>query len=173
MENTTNNTMNLEYIKTQLLESMNDYAKDFFDQYISSCGAYISDSMNEYADQNTSIYYYDQRKFYNEHAELCEDALCEYGYTEETLCEALKNHGGTLDGLICFAGAIGEYKFIYDSIAENEKEIKELYAIHQMQELGIEELNETTLSILEDSHDCNEWEEITDLVNEAFTHDEE
>lgn len=84
---------------------MAEFSIDFAGDHSIDQNNYICDSITEYADQATSVYYSDQKRFYEENSDFCNDKLIEYGYD---LNELLKECG-SLDQMICKAGAIGEY----------------------------------------------------------------
>lgn len=95
----------IEELKNELLENMAEFSIDFAGDHSINQNNYICDSIAEYADQATSVYYSDQKRFYEENSEFCDDKLEEYGYN---LNELLKECG-SLDKLISKAGAIGEF----------------------------------------------------------------
>lgn len=94
----------------------NEISSDFISSYSLDSYGYICDSIMEFADSETSIYYSYRKEFYNNNVELCENALLDYGYD---INELLKN-GDSLDDIMCKAGAIGEFmkneQDLYDDI---------------------------------------------------------
>ena len=161
---------NLQELKDGLINKMNDHSIELVEELPSG---YICDAFREYADYNTSIYYCDQRQFYLDHTEECENALYEYGYTGEILADLLKECGD-LDGLICKAGAIGEYSAIYNELAEDENEIKQLYVINELIRKGRTNIDADILSdIFNDLDSCDTFDQIDDTINEAIEESEQ
>ena len=116
----------LQELKEKIELEVSTYTIDFVNEYDDLTNlSYINDSINEFADSNTSIYYSEQREFYNNHSDLCDNALLDYGYE---LKELLKD--GSLNDAICKAGAIGEYHYICDSIYADEENVYKLYVIN-------------------------------------------
>lgn len=69
-----------EVIK-EIKASMSDNAIDFTDEYFGYSGnAYISDLFHEFADNHTSIYYYDIIKYISEHVEDVSRTIDEFGW---------------------------------------------------------------------------------------------
>ena len=153
-----------------LKKYMNDISTDFIYSYGLESYGYICDSFNEFADSETSIYYSEQKEFYNNNVELCEQALLDYGYN---LNDMLRN-GDTLEDLICRAGAIGEYQQNISLLYEDEKEII-LYLIceyvnsNNLLELTIEDIE----SIADTIDNGDRWDDIIDKINEAIKEKEE
>lgn len=143
---------------------MNENSIDFVECNYSG---YFCDCFHEYADSNTSIYYYDQRQYYNEHVDECMNALEEYGYTGEALSDLLKKCGN-IEGLVCKAGAIGEYSAIYNELSSDEENIKKLILINIIlendQNLTIEQVQNMIENF--DPFFIDEVEEIQDYYNE-------
>lgn len=113
----------LEELKNELGElekNLNDISIDFIYCWGIDNSSYLCDAFTEHADNSTSIYYSDQKEFYNNNVELCEDALIEFGYN---LNDLLKE-GDSLNDIICKAGAIGEFAKNERELYENEEEIK-------------------------------------------------
>lgn len=105
----------------ELKNEMSDtYALDFANNYGVSDSNYICDAITEFADNNTSIYYSEQREYYNDNPEECERALLEL-YDPESIADFIKDSG--LDSLICKAGALGEYEAISGEIYEELENI--------------------------------------------------
>ncbi len=100
------------------------YANDFIEEVDNNCRD-LGDAMNEFADSHASVYYSEQREYYYNNESECMDALNEYGYNLEDMAR----EGMTLDDMICKAGAIGEYKAIYEEIAGEEEKIRQALAI--------------------------------------------
>ena len=137
--------------KENTLENINDISRDFVNDNSLERIDYLSDAFTECADYFTSIYYADQRDYFNDHTEECENALLEL-YGSDTLADLIKSEG--LDGLICKAGACGEYEANLNELYEDEDEIKEAL----------------TLDYLEDHADefpTLTEEQLADLLNEC------
>ena len=114
---------NLEELKNELKEiekKLNDISKDFIGDWSIDNAQFLCDAITEYADSHTSIYFSDQKEFYNNNVELCEAALIEFGYN---LNDLLKE-GNSLTDIICRAGAVGEYSKNQKELYEDEEEIK-------------------------------------------------
>lgn len=131
MTNREKNIKELEKIKQELTEQMNGSAFDFSNEQDINYNSYLCDLFHEWADNNTSIYYYDQHKYYEEHPTECEDALLEL-YDGEFLAQKIKQEG--LYNLICFAGAVGEYEAIYNELSQDEENIIKVLAINYLLE---------------------------------------
>lgn len=126
---TTQQAENIATIKRQLelhrgclVGSVHGLSYDFTQDHSASDSNYIDDAITEYADGATSIYYSDQRRFYNDNEDVCLEALEMFGYTGESLADLLKECGD-LDGLICKAGAIGEYYQNESQLQEDKNDI--------------------------------------------------
>lgn len=103
-----------------LFNKLGGYSRDFESDYETSTTSYLEDLFSEFADSNTSVYYSEQRDFYNKNPLLCEQALLEM-YDAVSLAEYIRDNG--LDDLICRAGALGEYKEIYDELESDRDDI--------------------------------------------------
>lgn len=128
------NMEKLMNLKKEIESNLNSYALDFADCYRVEDNEYISDAISEFADNNTSIYYSDQREFYYNNTDLCENALIEYGYS---LNDMIKE-GYNLDDIICKAGAIGEYSKIKNEIYFSIDDILKLLLINYIIENNVE-----------------------------------
>ena len=117
--------------KENTLENINDISRDFVNDNSLERIDYLSDAFTECADYFTSIYYADQRDYFNDHTEECENALLEL-YGSDTLADLIKSEG--LDGLICKAGACGEYEANLNELYEDEDEIKEALTLEYLEE---------------------------------------
>ena len=161
-------TMNKDDIlalREEIATGVNSTTIDFLEGVPSG---YIDDAVNEYADSNISIYYADQRKFYFDNTELCENALQEYGYTGETLADLLKECGD-LDGLICRAGAVGEYASICRDIWDDNEELRQLYAIDEILRLGLTNIDGDLLGdLLEEVKKADDFDDIDELIKQTF-----
>ena len=81
---------NLENLRKEIEERLNNYSLDFVVDYSCNSYGYISDAISEFADRNTSIYCGGQRKFYYDNTELCENALIEFGYDLNRTCADIR-----------------------------------------------------------------------------------
>ena len=113
-------------LKKEIERNLGDYALDFVDGRRVEDDVYISDAISEFADNNTSIYYSDQREFYYKNSDLCDDALVEYGYSLDDMIK----EGYSLDDMICKAGAIGEYSTIENNLYSEIDNILKLLLIN-------------------------------------------
>ena len=89
---------NLEQLFNEAYSELSDTSKDFVGEHSADESSYLDDAFREFADSNTSIYYSDQRQYFNEHTEECENSLLE-SYDSDSIADYIKNNG--LDGLIC------------------------------------------------------------------------
>lgn len=135
----------LNQIKEDLEQEASDFVLDFVSDYEASDSVYLCDAFTEFADNNTSIYYCDQRAYYNEHAQECEDSLTML-YSGEDLAQLIKERG--LDGLICYAGAVGEYEAIYRELSDNEETIKKLLVVRYLLKHDLFTLSEQDIDTL-------------------------
>ena len=158
----------LEGTKRDLEEGLNSISLDFLGDHDLTDSSYLSDAFTEYADGATSIYYSDQRAYFNEHSTECEDALIEL-YDPASLAEKIKNEG--LDSLICLAGACGEYNANYAELSEDEENIKKLLIIRWLLKNDIFTLEESELAeLLDEAADYrnDRISDLLDLVNEKL-----
>lgn len=146
----------LENLKKEIESTLSDYSLDFINTYRIEDNCYISDCINEFADNNTSIYYSDQKEFYYNNEDLCNNALIELGYD---LNQMIKN-GSSLDDLICKAGAIGEYCAIENTLNSELEDIIKLMIINYVIENNIK----CDIDIL-DNIDCYQIERFSDLID--------
>lgn len=122
-----------ETILSDLEGEMSAYAYDFAQRYCGWDIEYLSDAFMEFADSETSIYYWDQRNYYNEHTEDCLDAIkCTYGSLHDFIeCCNIEE----LDEAICKAGALGEYETIYNNLDQDKKLIIKYLIAYQIIEM--------------------------------------
>lgn len=114
-----------------LKEQLNETQRDFAMQYNLLDTEYLSDDIMEYADQNTSVYYSDQRAYFEKDTQRATEALKELGYTLDQFDD--------LDDAICKAGACAEYLDIEEELYE-ENRLEELQeTMQELQELENEE----------------------------------
>lgn len=159
------NIEKLENLKNEIERNLSDYSLDFVNDYSVNSYGYISDAISEFADSNTSIYYSDQRKFYYENTELCENVLLDFGYD---LNQMLKD-GDTLDDLICKAGSIGEYYKIEQTINGELEDVLKLMVINYIMENNIE----CDIDILDniEVYKIDEFSDLLDLIDEYTKED--
>ena len=152
---------NLKRIRDDYYSKMGAFAQDYADERALSESCYISDDFTEYADSATSIYYSDQRAYYNDHAQECEDALLEL-YDSDSIADYIKKNG--LDGLICHAGALGEYRANETALYEDQENITYCliidYLLNTDQYLEFVDIEEIA------SEDLDRWSDYCDLINE-------
>lgn len=161
------NLEKLEDLKMELENCLDGYSLDFVNCYPLDSYGYITDAVSEFADNNTSIYYNDQRNFYYNNTELCENALIDFGYS---LDEMLKE-GNTLDDLICRAGAIGEYYHIEETINNELEDVIKLIIINYILDNKIN----CDIEFLDDIdiYNLDRFDDLMDLINENIQDDEE
>ena len=153
----------LEDMRRELKEGLNEISRDFINDHQIDSFSYLSDGFREVADQYTSIYYSDQRDYFHEHPIECENALLDL-YDSDSLADFIKKEG--LDGLICRAGACGEYEANLNELCEDENKIKRVLACEWL----LDRLDEITASTDEiesafDELDClDEADEMTNLL---------
>lgn len=119
------NMEQLTKLLNELEKGVDGYCLDFARDYDLNNNEYICDLINEFADNRTSIYYSDQRQFYFDNEDVCNEALIEYGYS---LDELFKEYN-SLDSLICRAGQIGEYYSIETELNQNIDDILKIMVI--------------------------------------------
>lgn len=128
----------LELMLEELKERLeNTYALDFVEEHDSSEENYLTDAIAEFADNRTSVYYSEQREFYNDNTEDCDNALLEM-MDAESMVNYIKEYG--LDRLMCYAGSLGKYTAIENDLHDNENEIVKILAI----KYALEHLEEIT-----------------------------
>lgn len=151
----------LKSYKKELEEKMNSYSFDFANDYYIESDNYLSDLVNEFADNCISVYCYDQKQYYLEHPEECENALLEL-YDGDSLADIVKNEG--LDALICKAGVCGEFNAITGELYEDKKSIIKVMLINHIlenEELFKDiEINDL-ISIVDDS-DTEDFDQLSD-----------
>lgn len=103
---------------------MNNYTINFLRDLNGERPQYLSYAFHKFADSNTSIYCSDQREYFYDHEDECEEALFSL-YGKGGVGELAKEKG--LDGLICYAGALGEWDAILNELLEDKNEIEELF----------------------------------------------
>lgn len=155
----------LEQIKKELESESSNSALDFVGDYSLDCLHYLSDAFHEFADNQISVYYSDQFKYYEEHATECEDALLEL-YDGDSIADKIKKEG--LYNLCCLAGVCGEYNEITGELYNDEENIKKLLIIRHLLKKDIFVLDKEQIDDLldesEDSHIDEGWQ-LMDLIN--------
>lgn len=138
---------------------MSNISVDFANDNGLDSSEFIDDAIQEYADNHVSIYYSEQKEFYDEHTELCEDALKEYGYD---LNEMLKTN--TLIDIIYKAGEVGEYKYNHDKLSDEIDDILRVmtidYCIKKEIDLTPEQIDEMIDSYL------NNYRRFDDVISQ-------
>ena len=119
----------LEEIKKDLEEKISDSSLDFVSDHSLGDINYFSDAFHEFADNNISVYYSDQFKYYEEHATECENALLEL-CDGETIADKIKKEG--LYNLCCYAGVCGQYNEIIGELYSDEENIKKLLIVRHL-----------------------------------------
>lgn len=157
----------LEDLKMELENCLDDYSIDFVNCYPLDSYGYITDAVSEFADSHTSIYYNQQRDFYYNNTELCEETLLDFGYD---LNQMLKD-GDTLDDLICKAGAIGEYRHIEETISNELEDVIKLIIVNYI----IDNKINCNIDFLEDIdvYNLDRFDDLMDLINENVQEEKE
>jgi hypothetical protein len=154
----------LQAMRDDLSNSVSASALDFVETYEATSSAYFCDAFQEFADSQTSIYYSDQRRYYEEHSSDCEDALMEL-YGPNGLAAIIKESG--IDGLLCKAGAVGEYQSIENDLNSDFEKIKIILALDYIIEHGLlfneERLSDLMLE-LEDIDQNDHIDAIRDII---------
>lgn len=164
--------MKKEVLSVELLKAKRDdlssnistVAQDFVETYEATSSAYFCDAFQEFADSQTSVYYSDQRRYYNEHPSDCEDALMEL-YSPEDLADIIKKEG--LGGLLCKAGAVGEYQSIENDLYNDFEKIKIILALDYIIEHGLL-FNEERLSDLMLELEDIDQDDYIDVIRDAI-----
>ena len=147
-------------------------ALDFANEHNADDYEYFDDAIQEFADGLTSVYYSDQRKYYDEHSSECEDALTSI-YNSEDIAQYIKNYG--LEGLICHAGALGEFEAIRGEIYDNIEDIIRLlayrYALKNYDNIVDIDKAIENIEVIDDS-DINKIEDIVDYCFELKEEEE-
>ena len=161
------NLEKLEGLKIELENCLDDYSLDFVNCYPVNSYGYITDAVSEFADSHTSIYYNDQRNFYYNNTELCDETLLDFGYD---LNQMLKDED-TLDDLICRAGAIGEYRHIEETINNELEDVIKLiivnYILDNNVDCDIDFLNDI------DVYNLDRFDDLANLVQENTQEEKE
>ena len=131
-------------------------------------GGYFCDAFTEFADSNSSIYNADQKNYYLDHETESDNALLEL-YDADQIAKLIKDMG--VAGLMCKAGALGEYQAIYRELSDAEKEIKQMlilnYLIDNLDEFDDNLTAEKVADIVEDcdAENIEVFSELLSLIN--------
>lgn len=128
------NMKEFENLKKEIEEGLSDYSFDFINDCRIEDNCYVSDSISEFANKNANSLPSDQRIFYYNNTDLCNNALIELGYD---LNEMIKN-GDSLDDLMRKAGVIGECYQIENIINKEIEDILKLLLINYIIENNID-----------------------------------
>lgn len=151
-------------------ENLNGYSQDFITDSDADSSQYIDDAINEFADNNTSIYYVDIKDFICNNFDKVEEAINEFGW----------------DGCgkdLHKAGQMAEYMSIENEICEDLEEIIKYITLDFIdstdeandeaekiwQTLTEEQKNELLTAFIDDLEmiDNNgRFDDITDLYND-------
>lgn len=159
----------LENIKKEIESESDDLVLDFVGDYDIESVHYLGDCFHEFADNNISVYYCDQFKYYEEHATECEDALLEL-YDKDSIVQKIRDEG--LYNLCCFAGVCGQYNEQTGTLYSEEEHIKKLLVIRYLLKNDIYLFdNEQINDILEQCEDYNidEGSQLIDLINDKIS----
>lgn len=151
--------------KADIIENLNPISQDFVNDNALDQIDYLGDAFTECADNDTSVYYADQRDYFNNHTEECENALPEL-YGNDSLIDLIKSEG--LDGLICKAGACGEYQANLNELYEDEDKIKEVLTLEYLEEHADEFPTLTESQLADLLNECHGLEpsEIVEALDE-------
>lgn len=162
--------MNKKYLnelKEELLENMNGASIDFINDYDNALNSnyYLSDIINEFADNSISVYYSDQFNAYEEDPTAAEDSLLEL-YDGDSIIDIIKKEG--LYNLCCKAGVCYEYKRITGELYEDEDNIKKLFIINYLLDNDIPLTREKIDALLIDAEGAaiNRTSELKDIIDE-------
>lgn len=154
----------LDDYRKELESKINSISLDFANDCYIESDSYISDAFTEFADSMTSIYYYEQKQYFYEHTEQCENDLLEL-YDSGTLAEIIKKEG--LESLICKAGACGEFMENERNLYEDQNEIIKILLVNHVlenMELYEEFTSEQLIEIIEDS-DTQDLDQFSDFCD--------
>lgn len=149
--------------KADTLENMNDISCEFVNENDLEGIDYLDDLFHEKADNETSVYYADQKQYFYDHPQECENALLEW-YDSESLADTIKDEG--LEALICKAGQCGEYQANSNKLYEDEDKIKEVLTLKYLEEHAddFKGFKESDLEELLNQTHYNEPNEILELL---------
>ena len=157
--NTQNNANNIEQINELYNEhhnNLSDYARDFLGDYADiESSSYICDAISNFADNNTSIYYFDIKNFIANHIDEVTDAIEEFGW----------------DGCgsdLYKAGQMAEYLTIERDIYNNLEDIVICAACKYLIDNDISLRDEQLEQLQEELSDIdnnNRFNDILDIIN--------
>lgn len=159
-------------LKEETEKECSENALGFVGDYSLDNIHYLSDSFSEFADNNISVYYSDQFKYYEEHATECEDALTEL-YDPNSIAQTIKKDG--LYNLCCLAGVCGEYNEITGELYRDEENIKKLLVIRYLIKNDIYNLTDEQLTeLLEEAENSNDTPaDLLELISKYLEENEE
>ena len=149
--------------KANIMENLNSISYDFVNENYLENIDYLGDLFHERADNETSVYYADQKQYFYDHPQECENALLEW-YDDKSLADIIKDEG--LEALICKAGQCGEYQANINALYEDEDEIKECLTLKYLEEHAddFKGFKESDLEELLNQTHYNEPSEILELL---------
>ena len=149
--------------KANIMENLNSISYDFVNDNSLEQINYLCDAFNEMADNKTSVYCAEQKQYFYDHPQECENALLEW-YDSESLADIIKDEG--LETLICKAGMCGEYLANTNKLYEDEDEIKEALTLKYLEEHkdDFKGFKESDLEELLNQTHYNEPSEILELL---------
>lgn len=121
-------------------ENLNDYSQDFITDHDADSSQYICDAINEFADNNTSIYYSSIKEYICNNFDAVEEAINEFGWD---------GCGGDLYK----AGQMAEYMSIEREISEELEDV----------------IKYITLDFIDSTDEANDeaeriWEDLADEI---------
>ena len=161
------NMEEIKNLKKEIESNLGDYALEFVEERNATDNDYISDAISEFADNNASVYYSDQRKFYYNNTDLCENTLIEYGYSLDDMIK----EGYSLDDIICKAGAIGECSSIEHEIYSEIDNILKLLLINYIIDNNIK-INVEVVENVE-YYQMDRFSDLLDLLEDEEESEEE
>lgn len=158
----------------ELRDTMYAPSYDFVKQYQAEDINYLSGLFHDYADENVSIYYDEQRDFYYKNIDICNDAIKEFYGSFSEFVKAYESEIRDLDDLICKAGAIGEFYRNYNELCEDEEDIIRYYILENVLEFDdyftFEEIEKIIFDLeyfsdYDNYNYINDVEELRDYLN--------
>ena len=137
----------------EIKSNLNSISRYFVEDYKNQEIYYIDDEFNSYADNHVSIYYDEQRDYYYNNIDACNGAIREFYINFSEFAKSCESDIYDLDDLICKAGALGEYRELYNALYDDSDEIKACLFLYEV----IRVLQESEKEILND----DEMEELT------------
>ena len=132
----TEKVLKVDELINELKKSMNDISIDFCEENSFRYPNYLSDAIAEYADEEVSVYTYEQESFYLNNRDICDEAaqdLC--------LLESFDARKDSIGDLISRAGVMGWYSNNINQLNEDIDKIREMFAIQRLKELNISEIS--------------------------------